>query len=165
MAYSEHVSTPEIRGPDVTIAPWEYLFKSFSHANFPDIFHPTWIAAVVLLVVLTVLYNLRTRALHRHPPYLDMWEWIWWTGLIAFSLIVIEALFVFDFFLVLVTLIAGLGTLVWIRFVRFPPVLAAYETRLAKERYFTRQKYSDPEATIKKRGGPRRQGRQQRRRR
>ena len=106
----------------MTIAPWEYLFKSFSHANFPDIFHPTWIAAVVLLVVLTVLYNLRTRALHRHPPYLDMWEWIWW-------------------------------------------FLAAYETRLAKERYFTRQKYSDPEATIKKRGAPRRQGRQQRRRR
>jgi hypothetical protein len=94
-----------------------------------------------------------------------MWEWIWWTGLITFSLIVIEALFVFDFFLVLVTLIAGLGTLVWIRFVRFPPFLAAYETRLAKERYFTRQKYSDPEATIKKRGSPRRQGRQQRRRR
>jgi hypothetical protein len=165
MAYSEHAFTPEIRGPDVTIAPWEYLFKPFSHADFPDIFHPTWIAAVVLLVVLTVLYNLRTRALHRHPPYLDMWEWIWWTGLITFSLIVIEALFVFDFFLVLTTLIAGLGTLVWIRFVRFPPFLAAYETRLAKERYFTRQKYSDPEATIKKRGAPRRQGRQQRRRR
>jgi ABC-type xylose transport system permease subunit len=125
MAYSEQVSTPVIRGPDVTIAPWEYLFKSFSHANFPDIFHPTWIAAVVLLVVLTVLYNLRTRALHRHPPYLDMWEWLFWSGLITFSLIVIEALFVFDFFLVLATLIAGLGTLVWIRFVRFPPFLAA----------------------------------------
>ena len=109
----------------MTIAPWEYLFKSFSHANFPDIFHPTWIAAVVLLVVLTVLYNLRTRALHRHPPYLDMWEWLFWSGLITFSLIVIEALFVFDFFLVLATLIAGLGTLVWIRFVRFPPFLAA----------------------------------------
>jgi hypothetical protein len=149
----------------VTLAPWDYLFKSFSHDNFPDIFHPTWIAAVALLVVLTVLYNVRTRALHRHAPYLDMWEWLWWTGLITFSLIVIEALFVFDFFLVLTTLIIGLGTLVWVRFVRFPPFLAAYETRLAKERYFTRQKYADPEATIKKRGAGRRQGRQQRRRR
>jgi hypothetical protein len=149
----------------VTLAPWEYLFKSFSHDNFPDIFHPTWIAALVLLVVLTVLYNLRTRALHRHAPYLDMWEWVWWTGLITFSLIIIEALFVFDFFLVLATMIIGLGTLVWIRFVRFPPFLAGYETRLAKERYFTRQKYADPEATIKKRSSGRRQGRQQRRRR
>jgi hypothetical protein len=67
--------------------------------------------------------------------------------------------------LVLVTQVIGLGTLVWIRFLRFPPFLAAYETRLAKERYFTKQKYADPEATIKRRGPARRQQRQQRRRR
>lgn len=148
----------------MTLAPWEYLFTSFSNDNFPDLFHPTWIASVVLLVVLTILYNVRTRALHRHAVYLEMWEWLWWTGLITFSLIIIEALFVFDFFLVLATQIVGLGTLVWIRFIRFPPFLAAYETRLARERYFTKQKFADPEATIRKRGGGRRQ-RQQRRRR
>lgn len=148
----------------MTLPPWEYLFTAFSHDNFPDIFHPTWIAALVLLVVLTVLYNLRTRALHRHPPYLEMLEWLWWTGLITFSLVIIESLFVFDFFLVLTTLIVGIGTLVWIRFIRFPPFFAAYETRLAKERYYSKQKYSTPDATIKKRA-PGRQQRQRRRRR
>jgi len=148
----------------VTLAPWEYLFTSFSNDNFPDIFHPTWIAALALLVMLTILYNVRTRALHRHAVYLEMWEWVWWTGLITFSLIIIEALFVFDFFLVLATMIIGLATLVWIRFIRFPPFFAAYETRLAKERYFTKQKFADPEATIKKRGPAQRQ-RQRRRRR
>lgn len=149
----------------MTLAPWEYLFTSFSSKNFPDIFHPTWIAALVLLLILTVLYNVRTRALHRHPPYLEMWEWLWWTGLITFSLVIVESLFVFDFFLVLTTEIIGFGTLVWIRFVRFPPFFTAHEARLARERYFTKLKYSDPEATIKKRGGGRRQQRQQRRRR
>ena len=148
----------------MTLPPWEYLFTSFSHDNFPDIFHPTWIAAAVLLVVLTVLYNVRTRALHRHPPYLEMLEWLWWTGLITFSLIIIESLFVFDFFLVLTSLIVGVGTLVWIRFIRFPPSFAAYETRLAKERYYSKQKYATPDATIKKRS-PGRQQRQRRRRR
>jgi len=150
----------------VTLAPWEYLFTSFNSVNFPDIFYPTWIASIVLLVVLVVLYNVRTRALHRHPPYLEMWEWLWWTGLIAFSLIIIESLFVFDYFLVLTTQVVGLGTLVWIRFVRFPPFFAAYETRLARERYFTKQKYATPDATIKKRsGGGGRPPRQRRRRR
>ena len=148
----------------MTLPPWEYLFKSFNHDNFPDIFHPTWIATVVLLVVLIVLYNIRTRALHRHPPYLEMLEWLWWTGLITFSLILIESIFVFDFFIVLTTEIVGLGMLVWIRFVRFPPFFATYETRLARERYFTKQKYATPDATIKKRGGGRRQQRQRRRR-
>lgn len=140
----------------MTLAPWEYLFVSFSSQNFPDLFHPTWIAAAVLLAVLLVLYRVRTRALHRHPPFVDLWEWLWWTGLITFSLILIEALFVFDFILVLATLVSGLGALVWIRFRRFPPILRAHEQRLARQRYFTRQKFADPEATIRRRGGPRR---------
>ena len=146
----------------MTLAPWDYLFLSFNHRNFPDLFHPTWIASLVLLVVLGVLYSTRTRALRRHPPYLEMWEWLWWTGLITFSLVIIEALFVFDLFLVLLTELIGIGTLVWIRFRRFPPMLAAHEQRLARERYFSKQKFADPEATIRRRGGSRRTQRRRR---
>lgn len=143
----------------MTLAPWDYLFLSFNSRNFPDLFHPTWISSLVLLVILGVLYATRTRALHRHPPYLDMWEWMWWTGLITFSLLIIEALFVFDLFLVLLTELIGIGTLVWIRFRRFPPILAAHEARLARERYFSKQKFADPEATIRRRGSRRTQRR------
>jgi hypothetical protein len=143
----------------VTLAPWDYLFLSFNNRNFPDLFHPTWISSLVLLVILGVLYAVRTRQLHRHPPYLDMWEWMWWTGLITFSLLIIEALFVFDLFLVLLTELIGIGTLVWIRFRRFPPILAAHEARLARERYFSKQKFADPEATIRRRGSRRSQRR------
>jgi hypothetical protein len=146
----------------VTLAPWEYLFRSFNHRNFPDLFHPTWIASLVLLVVLGVLYTTRTRALRRHPPYLEMWEWLWWTGLITFSLLIIESLFVFDLFLVLATELIGIGTMIWIRFRRFPPMLAAHEQRLARERYYSKQKFADPEATIRRRGGSRRTQRRRR---
>lgn len=139
----------------MTLPPWEYLFTSFNSVNFPDLFHPTWIASGVLLIVLIVLYNVRTRALHKHAPFVDMWEWLWWTGLITFLLLMVEALFVFDFILVLATAITGLGTLVWIRFFRFPPLLRAHEQRLARQRYFTKQKFADPEATIRRRGGRR----------
>ncbi len=143
----------------MTLAPWEYLFLPFNHHNFPDLFHPTWVASAVLLIVLGVLYSVRTRNLRKHPPYLDMWEWLWWTGLITFSLLVIESLFVFDLFLVLTTELIGIGTLVWIRFRRFPPILASHEQRLARERYFSKQKFADPEATIRRRGNRRPQRR------
>jgi hypothetical protein len=143
----------------VTLAPWDYLFLPFNSHNFPDLFHPTWIASAILLLVLAVLYSVRTKALRRHPPYLDLWEWMWWTGLVTFSLLIIEALFVFDWFLVLTTEIIGIGTLVWIRFRRFPPILAAHEQRLARERYYSKQKFADPEATIRRRGGRRPQRR------
>jgi hypothetical protein len=39
--------------------------------------------------------------------------------------------------------------LAWVRFIRFPPILDAYEHRLAKQRYFTKTKFARPEATIR----------------
>jgi len=143
----------------VTLAPWDYLFESFNSHNFPDLFHPTWIASLVLLVILIVLYIVRTRQLRKHQPYVDLWEWMWWTGLVTFGLVLVESLFVFDYFLVLATQVIGLGALVWIRFIRFPPILRIHEQRLARERYFTKQKFADPEATIRRRGGRRQQRR------
>jgi hypothetical protein len=143
----------------VTLLPWEYFFIPFTRQNFPDIFDPIWISALVLLVGLIVLYNVRTRRLHRHPPYLDLWEWLLWTGLITFSLLVVEAIFRFDFFLVLSTVIIGLATLAWVRFRRFPPILAGYERGLARQRYFSRTKYARPEATIRPKPARRRRRR------
>ena len=64
----------------------------------------------------------------------------------------VGALFLFDFFLILGTLIVGLATLVWIRFRRFPPMFEVYEQKLAKQRYFTRSKFAHPESTIRPKG-------------
>lgn len=143
----------------MTLAPWEYLFYAFNAFNFPDLFWPTVWASIAALAATVVLYNVRTRQLHRHRPYLDLWEWLLWTGLVTFSLLLVGALFVFDFFLVLGTAIVGVATLVWVRFRRFPPIIAAYERQLARQRYLSRQRVSDPEATIRRRGGGRRQRR------
>ena len=141
--------------------PWEYLFEPFDDNTFPDIFNPIWVASLVLLVALIVLYVLRTRALHRHRLYLDMWEWIFWSGLITFFLVIVGALFRFDFVVVLVILVSGLGTMAWARFRRYPPLFDAYEHQLARQRYLARTRQSRPEATIRtktvrRRGGKRR---------
>ena len=133
----------------MTLLPWEYFFLAFSRTNFPDIYDLTWIASLVLVVIVVVLYNLRTRALRKHQPYVDMWEWILWTSVITLLLVATGALFLFSFFLVLATLISGLAVLVWVRFRRFPPILAAYEQKLAHERYYSKTRFSHPEATIR----------------
>ena len=129
--------------------PWEYFWVAFSPENFPDIFNPIWIASLILLVVLIVLYIVRTRALHRHKLYLDMWEWLFWAGLITFFLLVVGAIFKFDFAVVLVILAAGLGTMAYARFRRYPPLFEAYEHQLARQRYLARTRQSRPEATIR----------------
>ncbi len=133
----------------MTLLPWEYLWLPFSRAFFPDIYDPIWIGSLALLAVLVVLYNVRTRALHRHRLYTDMWEWLLWTGLVTFFLLATGALFLFDFAVVLVIALAGIGTLAWVRFRRYPPLFAAYEQQLARQRYLSRAKAARPEATIR----------------
>lgn len=139
----------------MTRPPWEYLFLPFNSRNFPDLFHPTWAGAIAFLVALVVLYVVRTRQLHGHPPYLELYEWLFWTGLVTFNLLWISALFVFDFLFVILTELVGLGLLVWIRFVRFPPILAAYEAQRQRERYIAGRR-SRAESTIRIRGSRRR---------
>ena len=64
----------------------------------------------------------------------------------------------------MVTIPIGVGILLWIRFVRFPPLLAAYEKKLAKARYYSKQKFAHPEATIRRRASASRGGSRRRRR-
>lgn len=145
------------------LLPWQYLFKPFNSFNFHDLFHPTWIGSVILLAALVILYNVRTRQLKAHEPYLAMYEWLLWTGVITFGLLITYSLFVFDYLFVIVTLAIGLVAFVWIRFIHFPPILAAYEQKLARQRYFSRTKFSHPETTIRTRPAGRSNRRRRRR--
>lgn len=133
----------------MTLLPWEYLWIGFSKVNFPDLFNQVWISSLVLLILLVILYNVRTRALHRHRLYTDMWEWLLWSGLITFFLLIAGALFQFDFAVVLVIAISGIGVMLWARFRKYPPLFEAYEHQLARQRYLARAKGSKPEATIR----------------
>ena len=141
------------------LLPWDYFWTSFSKKNFPDLFDPVWIASLVLLVVLIVAYTIRTRQLHRHRLYLEMWEWLLWTGIITFFLLVMGALFVFDFAVELTILLVGLGVFLWVRFWRYPALFEAYEVQLARQRYLARAKASRPEATIRTKSVKRRRRR------
>jgi hypothetical protein len=131
---------------------WNYLFTRFNVHEFPDLYTPLWVASLALLVILVILYNTRTRALHRHAPYLDLWEWLLWTGITLFGLLLVAAVFNFYLVVLLVILITGLAVMTWVRFIRFPPLLEIYEQKMAKQRYFTRSKFAHPESTIRPKG-------------
>ncbi len=136
----------------MTLPPWEYLFLRFDRANFHDIYDPIWIASIAFLAIAVIGYWFRTtRQLRHHPPFIRMYEWMLWTCISTFGLIVVYAIFQFDFVFVLATLAVGIVFLAWVRFSRFPPDLAAYEHRLARERFYTTRKYAHPEATIRPR--------------
>ncbi|HEY5436882.1 MAG TPA: hypothetical protein VIK13_16770 [Candidatus Limnocylindrales bacterium] len=143
----------------MTLWPWEYLFESFSSRSFPDLYNQILVASIVLLIATVIFYNVRTRQLHRHTVYLQMYEWTLWTGVIVYSLVIVYWIFRFDMIIVLATIVIGMGTLAWIRFFRFPPYFRAYERQLAKQRYFSRERFSHPESTIRTKSSRRRRRR------
>jgi hypothetical protein len=131
----------------VQLWPWQYLFESFNKPNFPDLYNVILVASVALLIATVVFYNVR------------MYEWMLWTCVILFSLLIVYWIFRFDWIIVFATIVGGLGVLVWTRFVRFPPYFKAYERQLAKQRYYSRQRYAHPETTIRSKSSRRRRRR------
>ena len=130
----------------------DYLGRvPFNSKNFPDLWVPIMVAAGVLLVGQIVLYNVRVRQLHHFDVLRNLQEWLLWSGLIFFGLLLVEGIFAFYFLFVLATIIIGCSVIVWIRFFRFPPMIAAYNEQLRRQRSFGQAKKS-AEATIRRRG-------------
>jgi hypothetical protein len=132
--------------------PWNQLSTlliGFDDYNFHNLWTPTWQLSLALLVVSIIFYNFQGRRLHAYSVFLDLNEWLMWTSVGVFSLLLMFALFNFDFIFVLPTMVGGAALFLWIRFIHFPPLIQAYEERLARQRYFQRSKTSHPSETIR----------------
>jgi len=131
--------------------PWEQLdtlLIGFTPANF-NFFTITWQLSTALLVAGILFYNFQGRRLHAYSVFLDLNEWMMWTSVGVFSLLLMFTVFNFDFIFVLPTMVGGAVLFLWIRFWHFPPLIQAYEERLARQRYFQRSKTSHPSETIR----------------
>ena len=126
-----------------------FLEGGFSPDNFADLFYPITIAALVFLVGTVVLYNVMTRRLKPHPPLVNLHEWLFWTGLSVFGLLLVYSVFAFYFIFVLGTIVVGVGTMIWIRFYRFPPLIAVYNAILRREQYLSQKRYVTADSTIR----------------
>jgi hypothetical protein len=125
------------------------LTQPFNQDKFTGLFYPIALAAFFLLIAAVVLYNYQTRRLHRHAVLVNREEWLLWTAICVFGMLLVEATFKFYFVAVLLTLVLGLGTFAWIVFVRFPPMIEIYNQQLRRARFFSQSRYKHPEATVR----------------
>jgi hypothetical protein len=132
--------------------PWNQLnllFLAFNETNFNRLWGPMWMISLAFLFAIVVYYNFQNRRLRAYSVFLDMNEWLMWTTIGVFGLLALFTFFSFDFLFVLPTIVGGAALFIWIRFIHFPPLIQAYEERLARQRYFQRSRVSHPEATIR----------------
>ena len=76
-----------------------------------------------------------------------------------FGLVLVGALFHFYFLFVFAFIVIGILTFIWIRFFRFPPMIAIYNEQIRRARFYSQSRYKAAEATVrskKARGGQRR---------
>ena len=137
--------------------PWNQLnllLIGFNNDNFPLIWQLTFMTAATILVLSVALYNFQGRRLHAYAVFLDLNEWLMWTSVGIAALLIMYTIFSFDFIFVLPTMVGGAMLYIWIRFIHFPPLIASYEERLARQRYFQRTRTAHPEATIRAKAAP-----------
>ena len=143
------------REPHLT-SPWDYLFKQFNSDLFPDIYLPICLRGVRPAHRAVVLYNVRTRQLHRHEPLVTMQEWLLWTGITTFGLILVDG----RLQLLLLLRAADAGHSASPRSsgsasAASRRMIEAYNEQLRRARFFSAAKYKHPEATVRPARKPR----------
>lgn len=113
----------------------EILFRPLNPFNFPDLFTLLWVAALVILVGATAVYVAAGKRYRRYPAILALHEWLFWAAVVSWGLVPLLVVIGVPLVLVLLLVIPGMGVMLWARFVKFPPVIAAQNDELRKRRY------------------------------
>jgi len=121
-----------------------YLGSPFNPDNFPRIYQPILIAAIVLIVLIIAVYLFNQRRIKDHKIYRELNEWFLWIGVTTFVVILIASVFHWRFWQVILAVIAGLGSLLYLRFRYYAPKITAYEEELRRKRYFPQTRVTAP---------------------
>ncbi|MDQ3880717.1 MAG: hypothetical protein M3295_06570 [Chloroflexota bacterium] len=113
----------------------DVLFQSLSPDNFPDLFTLLWITALLVVIASVAIYIDSGRRYRRYPVLIDLHEWVFWSVVIPWGLALLLLITHVPLALLLLVLIPGMAVLIWARFVRFPPLIAAAGEELRRRRF------------------------------
>ena len=113
----------------------QVLFDSLNPETFPDLFTLLWVAALVIVIGSVALYSNSGRRFRRYPVLLSMHEWLFWSTIIPWALVPLLLITGAPLLLLLLLVFPGMAVMLWARFVRFPPLIAAANDELRRRRF------------------------------
>lgn len=113
----------------------DVLFESLTPDNFPDLFTWLWVVSLIVVIASIVIYADSGRRYRRYPVLLSMHEWIFWSVVIPWGLVLLLIITHVPLLLLLLVLLPGMAILLWARFVRFPPLIAAANEEMRRRRF------------------------------
>lgn len=113
----------------------DFLFESVNTFNFPDLFTLLWVAAILIVIGATLVYAAAGKRYRRYPTLLTMHEWIFWSIVVTWGLVPLLVIIHVPLLLILMLVLPGMGVMLWARFVKFPPLIAAQNEELRRRRF------------------------------
>lgn len=111
------------------------LTDPFTPALFPDLFTWMWVAGLVVSIGAIVVYNLAGSRYRRYPVLLALHEWVFWPIIVTFGIVPLLVVIGVPLLITVPILLAGLGTAAWATFVKFPPLIAAANDEIRRQKF------------------------------
>lgn len=111
------------------------LVDPFSPLNFPDLFTLMWAGALLIAAGSIVVYSMAQRRYRRYPAILALHEWVFWSIMIPWLIVPLLAVIHVPLLLILLVVVPGMAVAAWASFVKFPPLIAAANDEIRRQRY------------------------------
>lgn len=111
------------------------LFAPFTPLNFQDLFTLMWIGSLLIIAGSIVVYTTAQSRYRRYPSILALHEWVFWSLIVSWGVAPLLVIVHVPLLLLLLVVVPGMGVALWATFVKFPPIIAAANNEIRRQRF------------------------------
>jgi heme A synthase len=111
------------------------LFQSFTPAGFKDLFTLMWAGSLLIVVGAVMVYVAAQRRYRRYPAILALHEWVFWSIIVTWGITPLLVVIHVPLLLILLIVVPGMAVAVWASFIKFPPLIAAENDEIRRQRF------------------------------
>ena len=111
------------------------LFDPFTPIGFENLFTLMWARAIVIVIGSILVYTTAQRRYRRYPAILALHEWIFWSIVVTWGTVPLLAVIHVPLAQILMIVIPGMAVAAWATFIKFPPVIAAMNDEIRRQRF------------------------------
>lgn len=111
------------------------LFEPFTPIGFRDLFTLMWAGSLIIVIGAVFVYTAAQRRYRRYPAILALHEWVFWGIVVTWGLVPLLVVIHVPLALILLVVLPGTVIAAWASFVKFPPVIAAMNDEIRRQRF------------------------------
>ncbi|HEX6138835.1 MAG TPA: hypothetical protein VF013_00035 [Candidatus Limnocylindria bacterium] len=111
------------------------LLDPFTPISFPDLFTLMWAGSLVIVAGAIAVYSAAQSRYRRYPAILALHEWVFWSIVVTWGITPLLVVIHVPLLLILLLVVPGMAVAVWATYVKFPPIIAAMNDEIRRQRF------------------------------